>query len=63
MHKFGYRSETSRIVLQTEENRLVAVYSDDEQKMQTIRRFMIRDVWLPNVPQEKDAKGNPTEFF
>lgn len=62
MNKFGYRSEATKIIIGTEAKRLLAIYSHDEQKQQTLKRFMIRHVWLPNL-QEKDGRGNHREFF
>jgi len=60
--KFGYRKETSRIVQETDSDRLINVFNHDEKRYSDIRRFMIHDVWLPNLTT-KDGRGNPTEFF
>ena len=60
--KFGYRRDTSKIVQETDNDRLINVRNNDEKRTQQIRRFMIHDVWLPNLTT-KDGRGNPTEFF
>ena len=60
--KFGYRRDTSKIVQETDNDRLINVRNNDEKRTQQIRRFMIHDVWLPNL-STKDGRGNPTEFF
>ena len=61
-HKFGYRKETSTAVQETDNDRLINIRNNDEKRTQQLRRFMIHDVWLPNLTA-KDGRGNPTEFF
>jgi len=62
MNKFGWRRDISDVVQNTESKRIVAVFNSDEKKYQKVKRFMIHDVWLPNL-QTKDGRGSPTEFF
>jgi len=61
-NKFGWRRDISDVVQNTESKRIVAVFNNDEKKYQKVKRFMIQDVWLPNLAK-KDGRGNPTEFF